>query len=232
MAEPSSKEPKWLRNYWRIFDGIRKRGDFQTDSMALRESRLADSENALPLIADRGFQLLVAKHEIPPTCIGAAEYLVNHPSADDETLKAKITSPITWINPSTRQLGPEQEGYMDYDMWQHLRDGYFGLSFLLEIRPYTKLSEIKDFLDEYKDEIDVILKNPPAEAKYSYSSSLSKRVDKPDKIGESGLMLREQGHTVKEAMHLLDVDDKMDEANFRAYVSRAKKRRDARNKNY
>lgn len=232
MSKTSSKEPKWLRNYWRIFDGIRQRADFEQEVQELRELRISKQKDALPLVVDKGFQLIITKHQIPPTCISALECLVNNPSAPDDVLKSKIISPISWVHPSTRQLGPIHAEYMDYEMWRHLRGGYYGLSLLLEIRPYTKVDEIKDFLDEYKDEIDKILKNPPIEAKFDYPDYLSKRVDKPDTIGEIGLKLREEGHTTKDILRILDIEDSMDESNMRAYIARAKGRRNARNKRY
>jgi len=227
----SSKEPKWLKNYWRIFESIRIRSDFISDMNLLRQNRATDT-NPMPLTVDVGLKKIIHKHRVPPSCIGAVEHLVYQPYASSEELKDKILSPIMWIHPSMGKLGPKNE-YIDYKTWEHVKKGaYFGGSLLLEIRPNTKISEIKDFLDDYKDGINKALKSGQSWLENDYPVEYASRIDEPDYIGEKALILRDKGLKAPQILEELGLRDKVDESNLRAMISNARKRRNERNKNY
>lgn len=226
----SSSNPKWLKNYWHIFESIRIRSDFIDDLDLLRQKRAKDT-NPLPLIADSWLKKLVHKHKVPPSCIGAVEHLVYHPNASNDELKDKILSPIMWIHPSMEKLGPKNE-YIDYKTWVHAKKGaYFGSSLLIEVRPNTKISEIKDFLNEYKDDLNKALKSSQPWLNNDYPVEYASRIDKPDYIGEKALILRDKGLKAPQILEELDLKDKIDESNIRAMISNARKRRNERNKN-
>lgn len=226
MSKNSSKEPLWLKNHWRIFESIRIRSDLYKDMELLRTKQLA-----LPLIANADFLKLIRKHRVPVTCIGAFEHLAIHPDATDEELKSKIDCPVRWVHPSMGRIGPKSNA-MSFDIWEHARGGYFGPSILLEIQPNTKRSEIKQFLDEYSGDLDEALKLNPYWTQDDYPIEYAGRIDAPDYVGENALRLKDLNKTTPEILDTMDLRDKVDEANMRAKISDARKRRDARDKKH
>jgi hypothetical protein len=226
MNKTSSKEPLWLKNHWRIFESIRIRSDLQEDIELIRAKQLA-----LPLIADIDFLKLVRKHKVPVTCIGALEHLVVYPDASDEELKTKIDSPIRWVHPSMGKIGPKGT-VMSFDIWEHVRGGYFGPSILLEVHPNTKRSEIKQFLDEYSSELDEALKLNPYWTQEDYPIEYAGRIDKPDYIGEEALRLKDKNMESPKILDELDKRSDITESNIRAKISTARSRRNARNKKH
>lgn len=224
MKNPSSDSPRWLNNHWKVLKDLLHRADFQNELESIRQERATDKFMA-PMPFGEVYTTLFTRHSIPLSCMLAIDYLIDHPDASDEQLRSRLTSPVRWTSHHLKEAGPSNDPQDEYRVRMHSGGQPRKDALVLEVMPHTKVSEIKDFLDQNKVDLDRILTNPSTESDWLFPARLSRRVDEPNKLNEAILALHAKGMTSAQIARELNIEDRYDQAHIRKIVSMTKRKR-------
>jgi len=194
----SKEEPVWLKRRLNLLKGLMIRADLKESLQEILNEPMIPGANPV-LLFDSRYSMLAKKHQIPMDLYPAIEKWTNNDfELSDEEIVRLLDPPV--------KISAEKGTVM------------------LTIRPNTKKSELRNFIDENITKIEALNRSDTG-IEWMYPASLVKRVDIPDLEGEKALEMGAKGQNSPAVIEELGLSGRAEESNIRRKKSKAKKKR-------